>query len=226
MLKRFLVVLLLIAIVIVPAGANLPANASEVPIKMVLNGKTLVSDVAPVIQNGRTLVPFRVIFEALGAKVEWNAAINQVAGYTGPLFVLLNPGSTAAWVTGKLSTLDVGPVIISGRTMVPLRFVAEALGAQVEWQAITRTVAITYAADPIPTPKRAGNFNTVYSGELTTLNYLVTATTAEQAIAANIIDGLIEFDHLGILHPSLAKSWKISPDGLVYTFTLREGVKW
>ncbi len=79
---------------------------------------------------------------------------------------------------------------------------------------------------PAATPRASGDYKTVYSGEVTTFNYLKTATTAEFAIAANCVDGLVEYDHLGILKPSLATSWTISPDGLIYTFTLRKGVKW
>ncbi|MDP2871499.1 MAG: peptide ABC transporter substrate-binding protein [Bacillota bacterium] len=72
----------------------------------------------------------------------------------------------------------------------------------------------------------ATEYRTVYSGELTTMNYLVTGTTAEQAVAANTVDGLVEYDNFGVLKPSLATSWTRSADGLVWTFKLREGVKW
>ncbi|MEX0973948.1 MAG: peptide ABC transporter substrate-binding protein [Bacillota bacterium] len=79
---------------------------------------------------------------------------------------------------------------------------------------------------PPATPRASGDYNGVYSGELTTLNYLVTSTTAEYAIAANCVDGLVECDNLGIIKPSLATSWSVSPDGLTWTFKLRQGVKW
>lgn len=227
MLKKLVVLFIMFALVIGVVGPALPVRAATVPIKMVLNGKTLVSDVAPVLQNGRTLVPFRTIFEALGAEVGWDEATNTVSGSKGPSFVILNPGSKKAWMTGKEVQLDVGPVIISGRTMVPLRFVTEAMGATVEWIESTKTVSITATPDPAkPTVAQSADYNTVYSGEMTTLNYLVTGSTWEHTPAANTVDGLVEYDNLGVLYPSLASSWKISPDGLVYTFTLREGVKW
>ncbi|KAF0194411.1 MAG: oligopeptide transport system substrate-binding protein [Bacillota bacterium] len=226
MLKKLVVLFIMFALFIGTISPALPVKASTVPIKMVLNGKTLVSDVSPVIQNGRTLVPFRVIFEALGSTVEWDEKTNTVAGYKGPMFVLLQPGSTRAWITGEEVKLDVGPVIISGRTMVPLRFVAETMGAQVDWVDATNTVVITHTPDPVPTAQKSGDFTTVYSGELTHMNYLVTATSAEQVVAANTVDGLVEYNHLGVLYPSLAKSWKISNDGLVYTFNIRQGVNW
>ncbi|MGE5578562.1 MAG: peptide ABC transporter substrate-binding protein [Bacillota bacterium] len=79
---------------------------------------------------------------------------------------------------------------------------------------------------PPATPRASADYVTVYSSEVTTFNYLTTATTAEFAIAANCIDGLVEYDNLGILKPSLATSWTVSPDGLTYTFNLRKGVKW
>jgi len=79
---------------------------------------------------------------------------------------------------------------------------------------------------PPVTPRASGDYVTVYSSEVTTFNYLTTSTTAEFAIAANCVDGLVEYDHLGILKPSLAESWTISPDGLTYTFKIRPGVKW
>lgn len=69
-------------------------------------------------------------------------------------------------------------------------------------------------------------YTTVYSGEITTLNYLVTSTTSEFAIAANLVDTLIDFDRYGVVQPALATEWEQSDDGLVWTFKLREGVKW
>lgn len=69
-------------------------------------------------------------------------------------------------------------------------------------------------------------YSTVYSGELTTINYLVTASENEQAAAANLVDTLIEYDKYGVAKPSLATDWKVSEDGLTWTFNLRKGVKW
>lgn len=69
-------------------------------------------------------------------------------------------------------------------------------------------------------------YKTVYSGEVKTLNYLVTTTTAEFGFAANFIDTLVDYDKYGKLIPSLAESWEVSDDGLVWTFHIREGVNW
>lgn len=75
-------------------------------------------------------------------------------------------------------------------------------------------------------PEVKQEYSTVYSGELTTLNYLVTASENEFAAAANLVDCLVEHDKYGVVKPSLATDWSVSSDGLVWTFNLRKGVKW
>ncbi len=69
-------------------------------------------------------------------------------------------------------------------------------------------------------------YKAVYPGEVTTLNYLTTASTNEFGVAANFIDTLIEYDQYGVEKPSMATEWSVSDDGLVWTFKIREGVKW
>lgn len=69
-------------------------------------------------------------------------------------------------------------------------------------------------------------YSSAYSGEITTLNYLETANTNEFALAANMVDTLIDYDRYGVAQPALATKWNVSDDGLVWTFKLREGVKW
>lgn len=71
-----------------------------------------------------------------------------------------------------------------------------------------------------------GEYRRLYSGEVTTLNYLISGNANEFRVFANVIDTLIEYDRFGQIQPSLAESWEVSDDGLVYTFHLREGVKW
>lgn len=75
---------------------------------------------------------------------------------------------------------------------------------------------------------KGGNqeYSTVYSGELTTLNYLVTSSTNEFDAVANLVDCLVEYDKYGIVQPCIATEWSVSDDGLVWTFKIREGVKW
>lgn len=222
-LAVFVIMLALIVGIVIPIE---PAVAVA-PIKLVLDGRPLSSDVAPEIRNGRTLVPFRTIFEALGAQVDYDSSTNTVFGFKGPVFVILNPGKTTAWVSGKEVKLDVGPVVVNGRVLVPLRFIAESLGELVNYIGATKAVTITTTPDirlPISTAQK--EYSTVYSGEVKTMNYLTANSTADQAVGANIVDTLVEYDNYGLLRPALARYWKISADGLKYTFTLREGVKW
>lgn len=69
-------------------------------------------------------------------------------------------------------------------------------------------------------------YSTVYSGELTTLNYLITSQENEFAADANLVDSLTEYDKYGVIKPALATNWTQSSDGLTWTFNLRKGVKW
>ncbi|MBR5224141.1 MAG: peptide ABC transporter substrate-binding protein [Clostridia bacterium] len=69
-------------------------------------------------------------------------------------------------------------------------------------------------------------YRTLYSAEITSLNYLTTATTNEFSLAANVIDTLVEYDKYGQVQPSLAESWEYDEATMTYTFKIREGAKW
>ena len=69
-------------------------------------------------------------------------------------------------------------------------------------------------------------YRTLYSGEITSLNYLTTATTAEFSVAANVIDTLVEYNKYGEVQASLALSWEYDPENLTYTFHLRDNATW
>lgn len=69
-------------------------------------------------------------------------------------------------------------------------------------------------------------YSETYSGEITTLNYLVTTSENEFKLSANMVDSLIDYDKYGVVQPALATEWERSEDGLTWTFKLREGVKW
>lgn len=74
--------------------------------------------------------------------------------------------------------------------------------------------------------EKKSEYRVVYSGEIKTLNYLKTSETNEFAVAANLVDGLIEYDKYGIVQPGLAKEWSSNEDATVWTFKLRDDVKW
>lgn len=129
-----------------PTAESTPTLQSD-GIKVVVNGSYLSFDQPPVIINGRTLVPLRAIFEALGAEVEWEAETKSIMAFKGDMGVLMYIDSavmTKGQVGGTASdvTLDTAPTIINGRTMVPARAVAEAFGCSVNWDSSTKTVII------------------------------------------------------------------------------------
>jgi hypothetical protein len=109
-----------------------------------VNGVQYVMDVAPYISNGRTFVPVRYLGDALGATVSWDAATQTVTLTKGSNTETMNIGSTTMTVNGAAVTMDVAPVIVNSRTMLPARFVAQGLGAQVGWNPATQEVLITW----------------------------------------------------------------------------------
>ena len=109
---------------------------------MEISGKPTQFDSAPLICNGRTMVPMRKIFEELGASVSWDGETKTVVGTKGYKKVVITVGSKTMLVDGEKVLLDAVPIVISGRTLVPVRAIAEGLGAIVSWDGETKTVKI------------------------------------------------------------------------------------
>ena len=103
-----------------------------------VDNEAVIYDAAPVIRNDRTLVPIRIITEALGGKVDWNGATKEVT-------LSINDKEIKMTIGKALEKYGVAPVIIDGRTFVPVRFVADELGANVAWDDATKTVTIKTA---------------------------------------------------------------------------------
>lgn len=120
--------------------ATVTAQPKEITV--LYNNKKVVFDQPPVAESGRTLVPFRAVFEAMGADVDWIGESRTAVGVRGNTIIALQLGNNIANVNNKKITLDVPANAINGRTLVPLRFVAESLGALVDWDGNTRTVTI------------------------------------------------------------------------------------
>jgi hypothetical protein len=105
----------------------------------------------PIYTNGRVLVPLRGVFEKMGASVQWRPADRTVTAMKGATDVSLRIGERWASVDGKTLSMDVPAQIVNGSTMVPIRFVSEALGAQVDWNDSSRMVMIySYTAGNNP----------------------------------------------------------------------------
>ncbi len=123
---------------------QLRSAAAEIAVQV--NGKPVsFTSARPAQISGRVFIPLRAVVESLGAEVKWDAATQTVRGSKGSQEFSLRIGDRAATVNGKEVTLDVPAQLIGGATMVPLRFVAEALGAEVEWNAAQQTVMVNAA---------------------------------------------------------------------------------
>ncbi|RNB59775.1 LysM peptidoglycan-binding domain-containing protein [Brevibacillus gelatini] len=122
------------------ASATAAAKEPGPVISLVVDGRGVESDVLPLVRNGRMLVPIRVIAEATGAQIEYDAKKQRVTFDQKGKHVSLDINSRLAYVNGERVTLETPPIIVNQRTLVPLRFVSESLGYQVEWDA-TSSVA-------------------------------------------------------------------------------------
>ena len=141
--KQILLSLLLVGTLltaVMPVDAAEPADNSYTSIYVY--GERLVTDVPAAVINGRVLAPFRPVFESLGAEVTWDYDLNMAVAYRDSREIELMINSQVAWVDKQEVKLDVAPMIISGRTMVPVRFISETLGEPVNWDGKTRTVYI------------------------------------------------------------------------------------
>lgn len=123
---------------------NTNDTASSVPegITVILNGKQLEFDVEPMLINSRTMVPMRVIFEALGAEVGWDDRTQTATGETVDTRIEITIGKEYLLKNGSIIILDSPAVVISGRTLVPVRAIAESLDCKVEWYGETQVVEI------------------------------------------------------------------------------------
>ena len=145
---------------------SMASSAIELPLRVVVNGSKLeFPDEQPFIdENGRTQTPARFIGEALGATVTWDGnekkAIFSLAGTTLAIYI----GKKEYDVNGVKKQMDTEALLLGGRTFVPARYVAEALGATVDWDASIRTVYIITKGKPTPTPPAQGGTVKYYDG--------------------------------------------------------------
>ena len=108
-----------------------------------ISGQEKINDVAPIIANNRTMLPARFIVENLGAKIEWIADEQKVKIENDETEIILYIGSDTAIVNNENIKLDSPAFIDNGRTYTPIRFISEALGAEVKWDSDSQSVTIT-----------------------------------------------------------------------------------
>lgn len=114
---------------------------------MVVNGTPKTIDAAPVIRNSRTLLPVRAVVEELGGEVIWNSELQQATLKYGSDTIVLTVDSTQAIVNDDVKSLDTAPMILDGRTFLPIRFIAENFGFKAEWNGEEQTITISKEYD-------------------------------------------------------------------------------
>ena len=129
-------------------GRLYPVNFLDLPydaqmVSVLINNNIIAFDYPAIVVNGRTLVPLRGIFEAIGATVDWDNNTQTATGKLDSTTVSISIGSKVLYKNGVPVELDVPAQLISGYTMVPVRAVAEAFDADVEWDGDSNTVYVT-----------------------------------------------------------------------------------
>jgi hypothetical protein len=112
--------------------------------RYMLGSKRKVFSLAPIIVQGRTLVPLRSIAEDMGATVEWSQKDSMVQILLDSVLIEMKIGKMMAIINGKSRYMDVPPILYKGTTMIPLRYIAETLGGKVGWNAEKRHITIDY----------------------------------------------------------------------------------
>lgn len=168
-MKRILTLLLTMMMLAILSTSY--AVAEETPdITVTLDGNKIdFPDAKPYLYKDRTLVPIRFISEAMGADVSWNSGEQEVTIVKGKDTIITHILSSRATLNGVLYTFDVPAMIKADRTFVPLRFVAEMLNCDVDWDENTYTVTITSPLEPVafPEPELTVHFpENPYEGKL------------------------------------------------------------
>lgn len=217
-----LLLCLMVFLVLVAAQPQQAATASTIGVR--LDGQSLVMDQPPVIVQGRTLVPLRAIMEALDAELSWNATTQTATVLREGTTLILPVNSSRAYVNGQPVDLDVPAQVVGGRLMIPVRFLVEATGGEVDWDAAAGEVLLAVRDEEQKGALRAAKLNrelpttppryTDYSDvqlRLTTPERAALAVNGSLALSG-AVTGLSERD---VLHVYIAK-----PDGRARQTTL------
>jgi hypothetical protein len=178
----------LLSLLLLTSVGNIASAAGNDQIKVLVNGVQQHFDQSPILYHDYTLVPLRGIFENLGAKVTWDQATQKVTVNKDMLNLTLQIGKDTVIKNGLPIELPVTPEVVNGRTLVPLRFISETLGAKVDWLGDTNTVVIT-----------SDNNNTSTSSN----------TSNQNSSSAQITDGTLSYDQAYNLSLGASQTLKI-----------------
>lgn len=162
-MKNFIALLLLCTTIF--SSTNIYSIYADEQIKIFIDGEQLITDDTPFLSNGRTLVPFRAIFEKLGFEVRWESEAKQINAerrtsknrvrcniqtIENKMIVMLDDYVTESNGFVNVTSFEELPQIVNGKTYIPLRAVSEALGCSVDWNGNSKTITIM-AKDKLPT---------------------------------------------------------------------------
>jgi len=205
------------------ASAVLLFAAPAQAISVTLNGNNVPLNPPPIERAGRVLIPLRGVFEQLGATVVYSNG--QINATRGRRTVSLNIGSTQATVDGQPQTIDVAPFIIGASTYVPLRFVSQALGAQVNWDGNNQLVSVTSYGVGGPGGEER---TSVHDGHVDVEHHHVHASAAQLFETLRAVLGQRRFDAMckAYLIANPSRSFTLRNLGARLESWLRKNPKW
>ncbi len=206
-MKKFVSALLSAALLAAPV---IPAMAEESTISVIVDNEKVEFDQAPVIEEGRTLVPLRAVFEKAGAAVNWDQETQTATIQRGNYVVQVTLNDNVLYKNGEAITLDVPAKIINDRTLIPVRAIGEAMDFGVTWDGFHSQVVVSteglkmrpYAARRyafLPLSEAADlysdkslawqNVDVDGDGSMDTISFTVTKDTASEQTPLLIING-------------------------------------
>ena len=198
-------------------GANHAYNAKEIVVK--IDGKTMTpKDMPAVAIDGRTLLPMRQIAQELGCEVTWNEEAKQAYVVNDDYTLVFEMNQATGYKNGKTFTMDVPPMIINDRTMLPVRALASALDLNIQWDDATRTVAITTTGNTTPTNPTTP---TTPSVNYVTLNQVTvpTSKTADQTFSIQASGAVSSYEEVYVADNKIVIDFYGAKNGLAANLT-------
>lgn len=202
-------------------GKSHAYNAKEIVIK--IDGKTMKpKDMPAVAIDGRTLLPMRQIAQELGCEVTWNDEAKQAYVVNGDYTLVFEMNKTTGYKNGKTFTMDVPPMLINDRTMLPVRALASALDLNIKWEDSTRTVAITTTGSATtPTTPTKPTTPTTPTVNYVTLNKVSVpaSKTAEQTFSIQASGAMPSFEEIYVADNKIVLDFHGAKNGLSTNLT-------
>lgn len=139
-MKKWMAIFVLIGLLSLSGGC---ASAVAQPIRVVLDGQAISFDVEPQMVQDRVMVPMRTIFESLGMNVSWEETFQTITAVKKKNVISMQVGSTVVTKNGTELENDAAPIVVGGRTLVPIRILGESLGLTVSWDEETAQVTLS-----------------------------------------------------------------------------------